>query len=572
MDRATVYTQEQGRSVDFLFAQRATMIGLAKLSQAAFGSSIVVHGLAVTPNSPAALNVLVGLGEIYTMVAVDATSWGALGADTTDVIMKQGLNMAAQTISTPAPSTSGYSINYLIEAQYQDQDTNSVVLPFFNSNNPQQPLNGQGGNGQPLPSQRQGVCVIQAKAGIAAPTGTQVTPSVDSGWTALAVVTVANGQSTVTSGNISVPAGVPQVTSLLQMMQTGSTTYAVDTSTTPNTITLALTPAVTSYGDGNPVCFKAANNNTGPCTINWGGGSIALNGANGALQGGEIIAGKQYEVAYNSTTGTAVLVGQSGGALQIAPAIQSQHAITAGQAAGVVGSVRNLAMSVTAASASATLTADEIIVETALGGVRYCLPSFSKTINLATTGAGGMDAGSAPISGYVALYAIYNPTTEVSALLATNTTSATAPNICNGAVPAGYTASALVSVWPTNGSGQFAVGSQIDRAISIIFTQVLNTSVTQSSATSLSIAGTVPPNARSISGSLIAGSTSTSSVALEVSGSSSRIGEQGISSVTTSISAAYSRILIPTQQTLYYLATSTAGTPGFTIFISGYEF
>ncbi|MCG5072292.1 hypothetical protein [Paraburkholderia tagetis] len=326
MDRATVYTQEQGRSVDFLFAQRATMIGLAKLSQAAFGSGTVVRGLAVTPNSPAALNVLVGIGEIYTMAAVDATSWGALPADTTDIILKQGLNMAAQTISTPAPSTSGYSINYLIEAQYQDQDNVPVVLPFYNSNNPQIPLNGQGGGGATLPTERQGVCVIQAKAGIAATTGTQTTPSVDAGWTALAVVTVANGQTTVTSGNISVPAGVPQLTSLLQMMQTGSTEYAVDTSTTANVISIALTPAITSYSDAQPVTFKAANNNTGPCTLNFGGGAVNLVGAAGALQGGEIVAGNMYTGLYSASLNEVVLNSQTAGALQVNPATKGQHA------------------------------------------------------------------------------------------------------------------------------------------------------------------------------------------------------------------------------------------------------
>lgn len=332
MDRATVYTQEQARSVDFLFAQRATMIGLGKLAQAAFGSNTVVRGLAVTPNSPAALNVLVGIGEIYTMAQVDATPWGALPADTTDTIVKQGLNMAAQTISTPAPSTSGYSINYLIEAQYQDQDNVPVVLPYYNSANPQQPLNGQGGGGAAQATERQGVCVIQAKAGIAAATGTQTTPSVDSGWTALAVVTVANGQSTVTSGNISVPAAVPQLTSLLQMMQTGSTQYAIDTSTTANQVTIALTPPITAYADGQLLNFQAANTNTGPCNINGGGGNIALNGAAGAFQGGEIVAGKFYEAVCRANTGTAVIVGQSGGAQQINPATASQHAVQLGQA------------------------------------------------------------------------------------------------------------------------------------------------------------------------------------------------------------------------------------------------
>jgi hypothetical protein len=113
-------------------------------------------------------------------------------------------------------------------------------------------------------------------------------------------------------------------------------------------------------------------------------------------------------------------------------------------------------MSVTAASATATLTADEIIVETALGGVRYCLPSFSKTINLATTGAGGMDTGTAPVSGYVAIYAIYNPTTGTAALLATRMRRrAQQPNVYGGAsMPAGYTASALLAVWPTTASSQ----------------------------------------------------------------------------------------------------------------------
>lgn len=327
MDRATVYTQEQGRSVDFLFAQRATLIALARLSQAAFGSGTIVRGLAVAPNSPAALNVVVGIGEIYTMAQVDATTWGSIGSDTTDIVLKQGLNMSAQTVSTPAPTTSGYSINYLIEAQYQDQDTNPVLLPFFNSNNPQQPLNGQGGNGAALPTQRQGVCVIQAKAGVAATTGTQLTPAVDSGWTALAVVTVANGQSTVTSGNISVPGGVPQITSLLQMMQTGSTNYAVDTSAAANTITLALSPAITTYTDGQEIAFKAANTNTGPCTVNAGGGSVNLVGAAGALQGNEIVASKQYTALYSSSLNEFVLNSQTGGAHQVNPATQPEHAV-----------------------------------------------------------------------------------------------------------------------------------------------------------------------------------------------------------------------------------------------------
>ncbi|EOI7396797.1 hypothetical protein OZ713_004150, partial [Yersinia enterocolitica] len=123
------------------------------------------------------------------------------------------------------------------------------------------------------------------------------------------------------------------------------------------------------------------------------------------------------------------------------------------QLTGVIGTSRNAKMSVTAASSTATFTADELIVQTALGGLQYKLSSFSKTINLATTGVGGMDTGTVPANGFVALYAIYNPTTQISALLAVNASSVVAPEVYGGSnMPAGYTASALVSVLPTSSS------------------------------------------------------------------------------------------------------------------------
>ncbi|HDZ9662188.1 TPA: tail fiber protein, partial [Yersinia enterocolitica] len=75
------------------------------------------------------------------------------------------------------------------------------------------------------------------------------------------------------------------------------------------------------------------------------------------------------------------------------------------QLTGIVGTSRNAKMSVTAASSTATFIADELIVQTALGGLQYKLSNFSKTINLVTTGAGGMDTGAVPANGFVALYA-----------------------------------------------------------------------------------------------------------------------------------------------------------------------
>jgi len=244
---------------------------------------------------------------------------------------------------------------------------------------------------------------------------------------------------------------------------------------------------------------------------------------------------------------------------------------------GVVGQSRNLSMSVAAASATATLTADEIIVESALGGLRYCLPSFSKTINLGTTGAGGMDTGSAPASGFVAIYAIYNPTTGASALLATNETAAKVPEVYGGANPvAGYTASALVSVWKTNSSGQFIVGDQVDRRVSEGPTNVLTTSAQQSTFATLNIANAVPKNAKTCSGILQIGSTALTSASLNVASDASGVGQSNLSAYLSStgipIAGSFCDLQLPTAQTMYYTAVTSSGTMTATIYISGYTF
>ncbi|EOV7879228.1 TPA: phage tail protein, partial [Yersinia enterocolitica] len=157
------------------------------------------------------------------------------------------------------------------------------------------------------------------------------------------------------------------------------------------------------------------------------------------------------------------------------------------QLTGIVGTSRNAKMSVTAASSTATFIADELIVQTALGGLQYKLSNFSKTINLVTTGAGGMDTGAVPANGFVALYAIYNPTTQISALLAVNASSVVAPEVYGGSnMPAGYTASALVSVLPTS-SSQLAPVIQQGRRVSIVGASILSGSGAPSSLAALAI-------------------------------------------------------------------------------------
>jgi hypothetical protein len=344
-------------------------------------------------------------------------------------------------------------------------------------------------------------------------------------------------------------------------------------------------PLVTgTWVDGVVQQVRVAHANTGASTYApdgltaipiYGLGLQPLQGGELALNGIAILV-RMTITGVNSGNPIAVLMECAGGAQQVAPATQSQHAVQMGQAAGVVGSVRNLVMSVTAASATATLTADEIIVETALGGVRYCLPSFSKTINLATTGAGGMDTGAAPVSGYVALYAIYNPTTGTAALLAQNA-STLKPNVYGGAnMPAGYTASALLAVWPTNGSGQFVVGSQVDRRFvgANVSVYNLNAGVALSS---LSLTSAVPANAKRCSGWLVGSNTnaSASGIVNLYSNSAGTVCNILYAMITvgasSTMSSPFAGLELLTPQTCWFSVGAGTGTPGAQIVINSYE-
>lgn len=240
------------------------------------------------------------------------------------------------------------------------------------------------------------------------------------------------------------------------------------------------------------------------------------------------------------------------------------------------GSARNASMIVAAASAIATFTADEVVVKTALGGSSWVLPSFSKTINLGTIGAGGMDTGTAPANGFVAIYAIYNPTTGASALLGVNATSVKAPEVYGGAnMPAGFTASALVSVVPLNASAQIKALTQFNRSIDTAYQSVLTTTTPVTTPTAVSASAVLPKNAYAATVSISASEASSGSgVQFSVSGSSGQVSivtVQAIVSGQTSSSGAIGRILLQVPQQLYYFMLNTnATTAGIGIY--GYEF
>lgn len=247
---------------------------------------------------------------------------------------------------------------------------------------------------------------------------------------------------------------------------------------------------------------------------------------------------------------------------------------------GIVGQARNVAMSVATAGATGSLTADEIVVSTALGGQKFVLGGFNKTINLGTIGAGGLDvAGNAPANGFVAIYAIYNPTTGASALLATNATSAKAPEVYGGgAMPSGYTASALVSIAPIGTTAaQFLAFTQVDRRVGWVGGSLVSGSTFTGGPAALVSTSLIPLNAKRISGTIQianASGSAASSISISVSDNGTGGGVCTLAQsvpVTSSIASSYT-VAVTTPQAIFRTSAMSGGTPSHTIGTTSFEF
>lgn len=253
------------------------MVGIAALSQATLGSGPSILGLAVTPGS--GLTVSVGAGQIYQTTSLQAMSQGGgaaggLPADTAHQIVKQGISLDPQMLSGfAAPATTGQSINYLVEAQYQDSDFGVVDLPFYNAANPTVQWTGPGNSGTASSSVRKGIVALQVKAGSAATTGSQTTPSTDSGWCAVAVVTVAHGQTTIITGNITAPPAAQQppllLTNLAELpsqIQAQTFTFFPDLGSV-NAYSIVPVPLPSALTAGMTFTWSALNQNGGASTF-----------------------------------------------------------------------------------------------------------------------------------------------------------------------------------------------------------------------------------------------------------------------------------------------------------------
>jgi len=248
--------------------------------------------------------------------------------------------------------------------------------------------------------------------------------------------------------------------------------------------------------------------------------------------------------------------------------------------AGVNGTARNLKASLTSAGTTVTFTADEVLVETALGGSSQRIASLSQALNISTTGAGGMDTGSAPTSGYLSVYAIAKPDGTKSVLGVNAATSS--GSIYSGAnMPSGYTYSALIAIWPTNATPNLKPGLVLDRRFNYQAAVNIFTGGTGGALASQSISAAVPTVARTADVQISCSGTSASypGVAADATGTGLQFAAFGSSTAGTlpggvtsqGAGATFKDVPIITSQTIYWADTrSGAGTNrmeilGFTI-------
>lgn len=287
MDRQLVYSGAIPLDLDVLKTNLDAYIGLAKLSGAILGvNSTLLNGFTCSPTAPASLHVSVSAGEIYSYQQIDPTDYGAISADTTHSILKQGVALNAKLLTITPPGTVGYSQNYLIQFAFEQADEDLEILAYYNPFDPTNPYSGPNNSGAADATVRANNVLITAKAGVAASTGTQVTPTPDAGYVGGFVVTVTNGQTTIGAGNISVYdtanfinetliQKISQATADLRyaqktQIQAGTLIYGVDTGTA-NAIVANISPAIASYTQGMTYRITINATNTGPTTVNLNG-------------------------------------------------------------------------------------------------------------------------------------------------------------------------------------------------------------------------------------------------------------------------------------------------------------
>ncbi len=206
------YTNQVVWETDFLRTNLYAQTGINALSNAVLNTgqttpnAAIVAGMACAPVSPPGLQVVVGPGCLFNIQNLFPQAYGVYGVDTNanHNQYKECINFNPATLNTAAPVGGGNSVYHLIEVIDTLTLANPVSRPYYNSAAPASPIfTTEPDTYVDLPS-------FVVKTGTPGVSPTPPTP--DAGYTPLYLVLVANGQTSISSGNITVAPNAPFLT------------------------------------------------------------------------------------------------------------------------------------------------------------------------------------------------------------------------------------------------------------------------------------------------------------------------------------------------------------------------
>lgn len=338
------------------------------------------------------------------------------------------------------------------------------------------------------------------------------------------------------------------------IVRAGAYFYAADTGAA-NALAVTLAPAPTAYADGMMVYASVTANNTGPTTINVNSlGARAIKKGSGVdLGAGDLKAGQRIALIYDASIPCFRMV---------------SPVVTLGPA--VIAGARNLIVKTNFGTPNSLVdvTADEVVVKDSNGNAQLLSAVSVTGINIATSGANGLDTGAEGASTWYYIWVIYKPTTGTTAGLLS--ASNTAPTL-----PTDYTHKALVGQVRNDGGSNFVKFWQAGRNCFQAEQNVITAVAAGAPATyeNLSLAAFVPPTAMSVWGN--AGSSNATASQLIIAGDNNGVGACVIATPTSGVttdgflsSGTYEVPMITAQQLTWQ---STDGTAHNRISVSGYS-
>lgn len=349
------------------------------------------------------------------------------------------------------------------------------------------------------------------------------------------------------------------------------------------------------YGKGSEVLYSVSGNppftkyvslidnntDTPGATANW---QVVVDGIATASQANAGTDNTTIMTPLRVASQTALRALLAGSATQVfnaAKAAAASNVVRWDQNADVVSEVRNFQAAIGASSATITMTFDEAVVKTALGGLSALSGFQSLTFNGVTNGANGMDVGPLPTavsntqSGFVAIYLIYNPTSNTFATLGWNTTSFATPEVYTGAnMPSGYTMSCLLTILPTNVNALIQQVIARNRNVGFVGQTIFSAATISASPTIINNL-VVPISAKTFDGFLQIGNSAGAGMGLNLHASTVAMASKVLAATLaagTSIAVPFAKHPIATSQRTYYSSNSTAGTPTFVVNVNGYDF